>query len=145
MVAEENATRLAAVDRVVQSAAFRQSEILPRLLRYLADKALDGTADQLKEYTIGIEALGKSCTYDPRHDSAVRIHVGRLRQRLDEYYRAESKNDPVLMYLPKGHFKLNFEVRDQSARQVAPPISAVETASFAETSGPPLFGCSSPL
>jgi hypothetical protein len=130
MVGEENATCLAAVDRVVQSSAFRQSEILPRLLRYLADKAVDGMADQLKEYTIGIEALGKPSTYDPRQDSAVRIHVGRLRQRLDEYYRAEGKNDPVLMYLPKGHFKLNFEVRNQSAPDVAPPVSAVETASF---------------
>jgi hypothetical protein len=131
MVGEENVTWLAAVDRVVQSSAFRQSEILPRLLRYLADKALDGTADQLKEYTIGIEALGKPCTYDPRQDSAVRIHVGRLRQRLEEYYRAGGKNDPVVMYLPKGHFKLNFEARDQSVPEAAQPVSAVEPASFA--------------
>jgi hypothetical protein len=112
MLAVENAARLAAVDRVIQSSVFRQSETLRRLLRYLADKAFEGTGDHLKEYTIGIDGLGKPSSYDPRQDSVVRIHVGRLRQKLSEYYLTEGKDEPVIIDLPKGHFKLQFEIRE---------------------------------
>ena len=81
------------------------------MLRYLADKAFSGEADQLKEYTIGVDAFGKPPTYDPRQDAIVRLQVGRLRQKLGEYYRTEGKNDPVVLDLPKGRFKLKWEMR----------------------------------
>ncbi len=101
----------AQVERILQSETFRASGVLRRLLRYLADKAFSGEADQLKEYTIGIDAFGKPSSYDPRQDAIVRLQVGRLRQKLGEYYRTEGKHDPVLLDLPKGHFELKWEVR----------------------------------
>ena len=97
---------LAAVERILQSDTFRSSDALRRLLRFLADKAISGEADQLKEYSVGIDALGKSSDYDPRHDSSVRIQVSRLRQKLGEYYRTEGKDDAYIVDLPKGRFKL---------------------------------------
>jgi hypothetical protein len=101
----------AQVDRILQSDTFRASSVLRRLLRYLADKAFSGEADQLKEYTIGIDAFGKPPTYDPRQDAIVRLQIGRLRQKLGEYYRTEGKDDAVLLDLPKGHFRLKWETR----------------------------------
>ncbi|HZY72191.1 MAG TPA: hypothetical protein VFE22_03695, partial [Edaphobacter sp.] len=65
------------VGRILRSDEFRSSEVLRRLLSYLADKAISGEADQLKEYVIAIEGLGKPSSYDPQHNSAVRIQVGR--------------------------------------------------------------------
>jgi hypothetical protein len=127
MLLLQDAARLAAVDRVIQSPVFRQSETLRRLLRYLADKALEGTADHLKEYTIGVDALGKPSNYDPRLDSVVRIHVGRLRQKLSEYYRTEGKDDSIVIDVPKGHFKLEFELRQDFAPEVAAPLVRFET------------------
>src|SRR5690348_8353880 len=96
----------AEVERILESDTFRNSEALRRLLRFLADKRLAGEADQLKEYSVGIDALGKPATYDPRHDSTVRIQVSRLRQKLAEYYRTEGKHDAQVVDLPKGRFKL---------------------------------------
>ena len=58
-----------------------------------------------------IDGLGKADSYDPQHNSAVRIQMGRLRQRLAEYYRAEGKDDPIIVDLPKGRFRLTFEQR----------------------------------
>lgn len=101
----------AQVERVLQSDTFRASGVLRRLLRYLADKAFSGEAHQLKEYTIGIDAFGKPPSYDPRQDAIVRLQVGRLRQKLGEYYRTEGKEDPVVLDLPKGHFELKWEMR----------------------------------
>lgn len=108
------------VDRILDSNTFRNSEALRRLLRFLADKRLAGEADQLKEYSVGIDALGKPPSYDPRQDSTVRIQVGRLRQKLAEYYRTEGKQNPLIVDLPKGHFKLTFE--ENAVVPAVPPL-----------------------
>lgn len=100
------------IDRVVNSELFRHSEALRRLLLYLADKSLSGEANQLKEYTVGLEALGKAETYDPRQDAIVRSQAARLRQKIGEYYRTEGLTDPVVIEFSKGHFRLDFHKRD---------------------------------
>jgi hypothetical protein len=102
------------IERIVHSEQFRSSEVLRRLLTFLSEKAIAGEADNLKEYVVAIDGLGKSSTYDPQHNSAVRIQMGRLRQRLAEYYRSEGKNDPMIVELPKGRFRLTFEERSNS-------------------------------
>ncbi len=103
----------AQVQRILQSKVFRASEVLRNLLAYLSDKAISGTADNLKEYTIGLDALGKPASFDPRQESVVRMHASRLRQKLAEYYRTEGIDDPVIIDLPKGGFKITFEPRQQ--------------------------------
>src|ERR1044071_3579108 len=114
----------AQVERMVRSKVFETSEVHRRLLLYLADKTIAGEADRLKEYTIGLEAFGKPPTYDPRQDAIVRLQIGRLRQKLGEYYRTEGKDDPVIMELPKGRFKLSWELRSVPAA----PLDPVSTA-----------------
>jgi hypothetical protein len=102
------------IERIVHSEQFRSSEVLRRLLTFLSEKAIAGEADNLKEYVVAIDGLGKSSTYDPQHNSAVRIQMGRLRQRLAEYYRTEGKKDPMIVDLPKGRFRLTFEQRSRA-------------------------------
>jgi hypothetical protein len=115
------------IDRILHSDEFRSSEVLRRLLSYLADKALSGEADQLKEYVIAIDGLGKPSSYDPQHNSAVRIQVGRLRQKLAEYYRTEGKDDDVVVDLPKGRFRLTCEPRQRAdLPRIAETIAALE-------------------
>ncbi len=111
----------AQVERILSSRIFRTSEVLRHLLAYLSDKALSGDADGLKEYTIGLDALGKPESFDPRQESVVRMHTARLRQKLAEYYRTEGVDDPVILDLPKGGFKVTFETR----RALVEPAPAV--------------------
>ena len=99
----------AQVGRLIQSKTFETSEVHRRLLQYLAEKSISGEADRLKEYTIGLEAFGKPPTYDPKHDSIVRLQAGRLRQKLVAYYQTEAAVDAIRVSMPKGAFKLNFE------------------------------------
>lgn len=101
----------AQVDRIVQNKNLRWSEGQRRLLTYLAEKSVAGEADELKEYTIGLDALGKPPSYDPRQESVVRMQVARLRQKLGEYYRTDGAQDPIVIDLPKGGFKVTFEPR----------------------------------
>lgn len=108
MVLEAEAAR-AQAERIFQSKTFRSSDILRQLLSYLVDASLAGNADELKEYTVAVDALGKPSTYDPRQESAARMQVGRLRQKLAEYYRTEGAGDPIVLDLPKGGFRVVFE------------------------------------
>src|ERR1700682_1152829 len=106
MVVEELEANQTQVQRIIQSKAFRTSELHRNLLQYLAEKSISGTADGLKEYTVGLDVFAKPDSYDPRQESTVRMHVARLRQKLSEYYRTEGIDDAILVDLPKGGFKL---------------------------------------
>jgi hypothetical protein len=124
MVLELEATH-AQIQRILQSKAFRTSEIHRTLLSYLAEKSVSGTADGLKEYTVGLDVFAKPDSYDPRQESTVRMHVARLRQKLGEYYRIEGLEDPIFVDLPKGGFKLIFEPREVRPEPIPePPIVA---------------------
>lgn len=112
----------AQIERILQNKTLRLSEVQRRLLIYLAERSLAGEADDLKEYTIGIDAFGKPSSYDPRQESVVRMHVARLRLKLAEYYRTEGALDPIIVDVPKGGFKITFEPREAPAD---PPATVV--------------------
>ena len=118
----------AQVERVLNSATFRNAEILRRLLKFLAGKSIAGEADGLKEYAVGLDALGKPVSYDTRRDSVVRIQVGRLRHKLADYYRFEGKDDLILLDIPKGHFKITWELRQVPAIESVVPATLVVDA-----------------
>src|SRR5271156_413135 len=110
------------VQRITQSKAFRSSEVHRNLLHYLAEKSLSGTADSLKEYTVGLDVFAKPASYDPRQESVVRMHVARLRQKLAEYYRTEGLNDAVMVDVPKGGFRVIFEAREMAPEPAAAAV-----------------------
>src|ERR1700722_12447649 len=114
------------VERIIQSRVFRTSDVLRRLFLYLAEKSLAGESDALKEYSIGIDALGKAESFDPRQESVVRMHIARLRQKLADYYRTDGLGDAVIIDIPKGSFRVTFEARLMAEAPRAPePPEAV--------------------
>jgi len=116
------------VDRILASETLRGSEVLRHLLRFLANKTFAGEADQLKEYVIGLDALGKPPDYDPRRDAAVRLQASRLRQKLEEYYGSEGSNDPVVVELPRGRFKIAWRCSAGSESLFEPVIKPAPPA-----------------
>src|ERR1700733_5112152 len=120
MVVELEANQMQ-VQRIIQHKTFLPSEVPRNLLHYLAEKSLSGTADSLKEYTVGLDVFAKPASYDPRQESVVRMHLARLRQKLAEYYRTEGVDDPVIVEVPKGGFKVTFETREIAPQQAPIP------------------------
>ena len=125
MVLESEALQIQ-VQRILQSKAFRTSEVQRNLLCYLVEKSISGNADALKEYAVGLDVFSKPVTYDPRQESTVRMHVARLRQKLAEYYRSEGAEDPIIVDLPKGGFKVTFEPRPADPQPVFTAPAIVE-------------------
>ena len=96
------------VKKITSSSLFEKAGRSRELLEYLVQEAVSGRADVLKEYTIGSEGLGKGDSFDPRTDTIVRAEASRLRSRLERYYAAEGKIDPLVIVLPKGSYVLEF-------------------------------------
>jgi hypothetical protein len=97
------------VHRIIHSTTFRNALTLQQLFQFVADKAIAGTTEGLKEYTIGVEAFGRKQDFDPKTDTIVRVQIHRLRLKLKEYYDAEGSHDPILIEIPKGHYLPSFE------------------------------------
>ena len=80
------------------------SPMLVRFLRFVVDETLHGRADTLKEYTIGIGALGKPPTFDPANDSTVRVAARQLRFKLSEYAASLGGDGDGVIEIPKGRY-----------------------------------------
>src|SRR5215472_3827095 len=96
------------INKLVNSETLRSSESLCRLLRYLAQHALEHPGAPLKEYQLATEVFGRPRDFDPHLDSTIRVQAGRLRMKLAEYYASEGARDLVLVELPRGTYLLNF-------------------------------------
>ena len=99
---------LAEIDRLVAGQALHGSESLCKLLRYLANHALEHPGAPLKEYQIATEVFGRQADFDPQLDSMVRVQAGRLRTKLAEHYTTAGVDDAVWVELPKGTYVLVF-------------------------------------
>ena len=102
------------VHRIVASKTFQSAPTLQQLFRFLATRALEEHPEEMKEYTIGVEALGRRPDFDPKTDPIVRVQVYRLRQKLKEYYDLEGSRDSILVEIPKGHYLPRFEFTSPS-------------------------------
>ncbi|HYM07560.1 MAG TPA: hypothetical protein VEU11_13455 [Terriglobales bacterium] len=111
---------LAQIDRLLNSHVLHGSESLCKLLRYLAEHALDHPGVPLKEYQIATEVFGRSPNFDPHSDSTIRVQAGRLRLKIAEYYASEGADEPIQVEIPKGTYVVSFHPREPSpARQQA--------------------------
>ena len=96
------------LDKILGSRTFSRAESLGRLLRYLVEETLAGRASGLKEFTVAVEALGRTDSFNPDADPIVRVQARRLRQKLERYYQDEGAADAVLITLPKGGYVPEF-------------------------------------
>src|SRR5206468_3379969 len=73
-------------------------------------------ADQIKEYSIALEALGRSSDFDPKKDSIVRVEAHRLRRRLEEYYRGTGADNAVHIVIPNGQYRPQFILQNRGSQ-----------------------------
>lgn len=92
------------LDRILNSGIFAQSESLRRLLRYVVEQTIQGRADQLKEYTLAVDVFERGESFDHRNDAIVRVQAGRLRSKIERFYKTEGRSDAVVIELPKGSY-----------------------------------------
>ncbi len=81
---------------------------LKRLLQYIEDMYFSGREDEIKEYQLGVAALGRPQSFDPQNDPIVRVSAYNLRKRMESFYRREGAGLPVRVVLPVGGYVPDF-------------------------------------
>jgi hypothetical protein len=111
------------VEAVLRSGIFDRAPGLEQLFFYVTSKFFEGSADDIKEYNIAVEAFGRGPDFDQSRDSIVRVQAHRLRERLAEYYLAEGRSHLVQIEIPSGGYtpKFRFTALDAAASPVDPP------------------------
>lgn len=99
------------VEKILQSREFSGSEVLRNLLSFLAKHHVEKPGEVVKEYELAVAVLGRPEGFDPRVDSAVRVHAARLRAKLAEYYMSDGSEDPILIEVPKGSYQISSRYR----------------------------------
>jgi predicted ATPase len=96
------------VARVLESEVFSKAPSLRRLLSYVADLTVQGRADTVKEYSLGVEVFDRGDSFDPKADTIVRVQARRLRSKLEAYYAIEGFADGIVIELPRGGYVPKF-------------------------------------
>jgi len=90
------------LQRVAQSAQFMRAETLKKLLLYLWAHR----KEEISEYAVATEALGRRADFDPKTDASVRVQISRLRRKLKDFYEMEGAGGPHLLHIPMGTHSL---------------------------------------
>jgi len=114
----------AELSAVLSSKYFSRAPTLVQFLSYVCEKYFQGQAEQIKEYTVALEAFGRPETFEPKRDPIVRVDANRLRLRLLKYYRHEGRNHAVRISLPTGQYIPMFEFCDGASAKSHPLLPA---------------------
>src|SRR5271155_145988 len=94
----------AELDAALASGELGRTNNLVRLLSFVCEKYFEGKIDEIKEYSIAVEALGRPREFDPQVDTIVRVTAHALRKRLEDYYRTTGASHSIHISLPSGHY-----------------------------------------
>ncbi|MGH9343397.1 MAG: malectin domain-containing carbohydrate-binding protein, partial [Terriglobia bacterium] len=126
----------AELETVLASEIFARSPNLAKMLRYIGMKYLEGHGDAIKEYNVGVEALGRPPDFDPKEDSVVRVEAHRLRKKLKRYYESEGRDHPVVISLHVGHYIPQFYHQSEAGTPSAGQVLSADFLGPQENGGP---------
>jgi hypothetical protein len=102
----------AQLDFLVNHPSIRSSKRLVTFLQYAVNQTLNGSADRLKERTIGIEVFDRDPDYDTSTDHIVRTAASELRKRLAVYYGDKAHRAELRIEIPTGSYVPQFTIPD---------------------------------
>jgi adenylate cyclase len=112
--------------KISGSPGFQKATRLREFLRFVVNERLDGRADNLKAYTIGLDVFDRPENFDPITDTIVRVNAGKLRRALERYYLGPGRQDKILISIPKGRYVPVFQIQEfEQTRGGVNPVEAV--------------------
>jgi hypothetical protein len=92
------------LERILAYPPFQNSRRYPKFLKFIVEKALSGSPEEIKERVIGIEVFDRSPNYEPASDPVVRLVAGEIRKRLAQYYIQEAHEHELRVEIPPGSY-----------------------------------------
>jgi hypothetical protein len=97
---------------VLQSGILDRASNLRHFLEYIAEQHFAGKTEQIKEYSIAVQALHRQEQFDPQSDTIVRVSAHTLRKKLEQYYATEGADHLIQIRLPAGKYVLQFRRKE---------------------------------
>lgn len=116
-----------ALGKILSSKTFSEMPRLKRLLEYVVNETIKGRGDRLKGVVIACEVFDKTDPDEAQSTTIVRVEAGRLRRRLNDYYRLEGRSETLRITIPKGGYVVVFEEAPEE------PANAMAQHSHAES------------
>jgi hypothetical protein len=90
--------------RIVASRSFAKSALLSRFLLYVCEREITGKTVEISEHQIGVHVFGRRQGYHPGEDNIVRNYARQLRNRLDQYFLEEGREEELRLSIPRGKY-----------------------------------------
>lgn len=97
---------------VLTSTEFAGANRLCSFLKYVVTEALNGRGEMIRGKTIAQDVYGRRLDEDDRGLNLVKVDAGRLRRRLEQYYKNAGSEDPVRINIPQGGYAPEFSLAE---------------------------------
>ena len=113
--------------KILESGVLGRSRFYAALLEYLV--ACGEREHTPKEIEIAAEVFNRGDEFDPSQDSMVRVYAHNLRQKLQQFYSEQGRDEPHQITVPKGEYRIALvaiEPQEAVATVQMPPPQARE-------------------
>jgi len=127
----------ASLQRLLANESINRAPRLRVVLKFMIDTLLEGRGETINEQLIGEAVFNRPTGYNPGEDNIVRVTMRHLRDRIDEYYRTDGRDERYVFEIPKGRYTpvLRCLETGQSASPVVVQVPFAATASAEEQPG----------
>jgi TolB-like protein len=113
------------VQKIFNYHPFAVSVVLRNFLSYIVNETISGRSNDIKEYNVAVDVLGRPAGFRTIHSGIVRVHAGRLRRALHSYYREQGTEDPCVISIPTGRYVPVFKKPESVVGVFVPELKAV--------------------
>jgi hypothetical protein len=113
-----------ALESLPAHGTFARAPRLRAVLQFLIRELLEGRADDITELRIAETVFHRGSDFNAAEDTIVRVTVGNLRARLEEYYQGEGSHESWVLEIPKGKYNPSLRRRAVDLPIVPMPVPA---------------------
>jgi hypothetical protein len=113
------------MERLLETAHFKNSRRYPALFRFIVEETLEGRGEFLKERLLGIRVFNRPPDYDTADDPIARVTIAEIRKRIAQYYHEEAHESEMRIELMPGRYEPEFYPRKARA---APAIAGLRSS-----------------
>jgi hypothetical protein len=92
------------LERAAASEHLKRATRLKEFLYYVGKKSIKEGCSDIHEQEIGQAVFGRRDSYDTSQDNIVRVSATELRKRVEAYFAAEGKYEPLIFEIPRGSY-----------------------------------------
>jgi hypothetical protein len=97
----------------LSSSIFSKASRQAKLLEHICNEYFEGRSEQIKEYSLATDVLGRAADFDQNRDAIVRVEFHRLRNKLKQYYETEGAGHKLRIVIDSGHYIPRFVAQQQ--------------------------------